>query len=446
MKFVKKLFIMTGRGGAKGAVVAEHNAYGSFAQVSASGLDYSRGHRYFVFISDAVLVFPMTAGGKYNLGGAALMPAHVAVVTAGAKGLDVELYGTDGEKRMWQSNLCDMVRGKINGFESQKTLDIGAQESAGEKAGEEKILSLFPVGGEYDDGAIAKVNYYSNIYSSRKGAAPSLDGDQARLAELGGSLLSSRLELDEDESMNLPLLSTDGAQKETDGAAAEKEARAENGALLSDSEKSAEKAFEKSSDSEESSALGETAAAVSAAPSYAKFLYGYRDEILRRGAGVYTPPRNADETPLKINPVRAMSEESAGIKEDIPQAPKTDIAASERALKEAAAPKLNFYERNKQKLDSLIEDNPREEAIEKLLPSSRFVRINIENSDKYYCVGLIGKPDYICYAVPSRYTPEPPEELDGYCQWLPLDEKQPTSDGYWLIYQDAVTGDSIEGE
>lgn len=443
MKFIKKLFIMTGRGGAKGAVVAEHNAYGSFAQVSASGLDYSRGHRYFVFISDAVLVFPMTAGGKYNLGGAALMPAHVAVISAGAKGLDVELYGTDGEKRMWQSNLCDMVRGKINGFESQKTLDIGAQESAGEKAGEEKILSLFPVGGEYDDGAIAKVNYYSNIYSTRKGATPALDDKQARLAELGGGLLSSRLELGEDESMSLPLLNADGGFNTETEASEREEASAEKSSQADKSERTASETFDEKSDSDVDAALGETAAAVSAAPSYAKFLYGYRDEILRRGSGAFSP-LNRREVP-KANPVRGLSRETPEI-EDIPVAPKTDVAASERALKEASAPKLDFYERNKQKLDALMEDNAHEETIEKLLPSSKFVRINVENSDKYYCVGLIGKPDYICYAVPAHYTPEPPEELDGYCQWLPLDEKQPMGDGYWLIYQDAVTGESIEGE
>ncbi len=439
MKFVKKLFIMTGRNGAKGAVVAERNAYGSFAQVSAGGLDYSRGHRYFVFISDAVLVFPMTAGGKYDLGGAALMPAHVAVVTAGAKGLDVELYGTDGEKRMWQSNLCDMVRGKINGFESQKTLDIGTQESAGEKAGEEKILSLFPVNGDYDDGAIAKVNYYSNIYSTRK----TIDKEQARLAELGGGLLSSRFELDEDESMSLPLL---GAEKRSIDKS-EKASECEESNVVGQFPEALDesgKTAEESADSH-GAALGETAAAVSAAPTrYAKFLYGYRDEILRRGSGGFEPQSAVKEASKPADAVRRLTKDAGD--EDIPVAPKTDVAASERALKESAAPKLNFYERNKQKLDALIEDNPREESIEKLLPASKFVRISIEDSDKYYCVGLIGKPDYICYAVPSRYTPQPPEELDGYCQWLPLDEKEPTKDGYWLIYQDAVTGDSIDGE
>ncbi len=81
--------------------------------------------------------------------------------------------------------------------------------------------------------------------------------------------------------------------------------------------------------------------------------------------------------------------------------------------------------------------------MEKLLPSSRFVKIAVEDSDKYYCVGLVGSPDYICYAVPAVYTPQPPEELDGYCQWLPTDENRPEGDGFWVIYQDAVSGDSV---
>ena len=78
-----------------------------------------------------------------------------------------------------------------------------------------------------------------------------------------------------------------------------------------------------------------------------------------------------------------------------------------------------------------------------LFRSSRFVKIAVEDSDKYYCVGLVGSPDYICYAVPAVYTPQPPEELDGYCQWLPTDENRPEGDGFWVIYQDAVSGDSV---
>ena len=427
MKFVKKLFVMTGTGGAKGAVTAEHNAFGTLAAVSASGLDYSRGHRYFIFISDSVFVFPMSAGGKYNLGNAALSPAHVAVVTLIRGDIRVELYGTDCEKRMWESNLCDMVRGKIHGFETSQTVDNIAYENAKGKESE-KTLSLFPLAESYDDTAIAKVNYYSNIYSAKSG----ISKEQSRLEELGGSLLSARLEIEEEDPL---ALSVKDIVKNT----------AEKSPVAHETEQG--KAYENEDNANNKNMLDETAATAASTDigRYARFLYGYRDDILARTAAVSEEERKNEPTETEqrakenIPKAQSIDDENSFLR-----APKSDSVKSEQALKEAAVSKLNFYERNKQKMDRLFEDGARDLELESLLPSSRFVRIDVENSDKYYCVGLVGAPDYICYAVPATYTSEPPEELDGYCQWLPIKADRPEGEGYWVIYQDAVTGDSLE--
>ena len=429
MKFAKKLYIMTGSHGATGAVTAEHNAFGTFAEVSASGLGYSRGHRYFVFISDTVLVFPMTAGNKYDLTGAALSPAHVAVVTAERQGIKVELYGTDFKHRLWESNLCDMIRGKINGFETSQTVESGSQKGTGADRIETKTLSLFPLAESYDDTAIAKVNYYSNIYSTKSGKG-------SRLEELGGGLLSTRLELEEEEP---PVLKAETLAKEPN---------AETETLKDETAASEEEIPTETVHAE--TAATETSAVTDR---YARFLYGYRDSILsgknRREEKRERAPEKVEEKQkeAEISYIFAPKREAPPVKtasveddDGFVGAPKADSAKAEQTLKETAAIKLNFYERNKQKIDRLFDDGLHDETLEKLLPSSRFVRIDVENSDKYYCVGLVGAPDYICYAVPAAYTPTPPEELDGYCQWLPLDQSAPTGDGYWVIYQDAVTG------
>ncbi len=397
MKFVKKLFVLTGHAG-KGAVTVESNAFGTYAQVGV-GLPPCRGKRYFVFVSDKTKVFPMNGDVRFDLGDAAVSPAHLAVVAASGKNIEVELYGTDCDKKMWQSNLLDMARGKINDFEKTANMaEYTAEDS--QPRPKEKTLSLFPTVGGYDDGAIAKVNYYSNIYTSREKTPSEVAYERARLEELGDNLLKARFDVQAS-----PVIE---AEVQNDG---------------NDNETVSEREGEK-----------ETAAAVAAEslPRYAKFLYSYRDELLKRGT--------ACDTPKSEPPVKTLSERK---EEVFPTAPKVDMFKSESMLKENAPRKLNFYERMKSKIDRLFEEGTREPVLERLLPSSKFVKIAVEDSDKYYCVGLVGSPDYICYAVPAVYTPEPPEELDGYCQWLPSDESKPEGDGFWVIYQDAVSGDSV---
>lgn len=103
-----------------------------------------------------------------------------------------------------------------------------------------------------------------------------------------------------------------------------------------------------------------------------------------------------------------------------------------------------FYDSVSDQIDKLFARCERYEAIEKLLPDSRWVKVDYDASGRYYLVGLIGDPvRYICYGVPGEYSPHPPSELAGYCQWLALDENDPAGKGFWVMYQDAVTGKSI---
>jgi len=126
---------------------------------------------------------------------------------------------------------------------------------------------------------------------------------------------------------------------------------------------------------------------------------------------------------------------------DIPKIQQNGSIVTQSAKNNRA---LTFYERISEQLNNLFDTYPVENKLNQILPDTRWVRIDYDNSGRYYCIGLIGvRPDYICYAVPSIYTETPPKELDGYCQWLPLDDLSPKSNGYWILYQDAVTGESI---
>ncbi|HEY8420087.1 MAG TPA: hypothetical protein VIL03_06630 [Clostridia bacterium] len=102
-----------------------------------------------------------------------------------------------------------------------------------------------------------------------------------------------------------------------------------------------------------------------------------------------------------------------------------------------------YYLSVKDQLEKLFENNPPEEKLNSLMPDTYWVRVEI-GPNQYYVVGLIGEgPDYIGYGVPGAYSVNPPKELQGYCKWLALDKNNPKGEGYWMMYQDAESGQSI---
>ena len=73
----------------------------------------------------------------------------------------------------------------------------------------------------------------------------------------------------------------------------------------------------------------------------------------------------------------------------------------------------------------------------------------MEETGEYYVVGLMyenGEIKYVCYGIPSIYGDEPPKELKGFAQWLPIDNTKSDGFGYWITYQDAETGENVKME
>lgn len=105
----------------------------------------------------------------------------------------------------------------------------------------------------------------------------------------------------------------------------------------------------------------------------------------------------------------------------------------------------DFFELISEQIDDLFDNYPRLNELEELVPNSKWVKIDFENNGNEYVLGLIYDGfdlKYICYGVPGAFNSVPPKQL-GECQWLPLDPKNPTQ-GYWVIYQDAITGDKVD--
>ena len=127
-------------------------------------------------------------------------------------------------------------------------------------------------------------------------------------------------------------------------------------------------------------------------------------------------------------------------------APYTFADETDSVRREEYSRQNPFYLTVKEELDSLFDKFPAEDGLSAIFPDGKFARINY-SAEKYYVVGLIrerGEEKYVCYGVPSVYSETPPKELDGYCSFIPLSVFDMKGDGFWMMFQDAVTGECIK--
>ena len=112
--------------------------------------------------------------------------------------------------------------------------------------------------------------------------------------------------------------------------------------------------------------------------------------------------------------------------ENIPEIPKESPQPS---IKHSLIPQFKY----------VFENYPNDDVLNNLIPNSKFVKI--EENQSSYSIGAIYDEEemkYICYAVLCNYNSPVPEELGEHYQWLPLDKEDPLSEGYYIVFQDAV--------
>lgn len=105
----------------------------------------------------------------------------------------------------------------------------------------------------------------------------------------------------------------------------------------------------------------------------------------------------------------------------------------------------NFFDNIQDQLEVIFELYPHHVELENLVNDSRWVTINYDNVS-YYVVGEIfddNKPVFICYGVPMMKKSTPPEDIAKACEWLPLDKNEPHGKGFYMLYQNAETGEII---
>ncbi|MBD5131338.1 MAG: hypothetical protein HDT28_01905 [Clostridiales bacterium] len=99
-----------------------------------------------------------------------------------------------------------------------------------------------------------------------------------------------------------------------------------------------------------------------------------------------------------------------------------------------------FFERVRADVQTLFSGAPKDDELNKLLPDLEWVKVDFDG--KRISVGRSGNVA-LCYAIAGSYDKVSP--LGNEAQWLPRDRNMPTGKGYWLIFQNMVTGEIIEG-
>ena len=107
-----------------------------------------------------------------------------------------------------------------------------------------------------------------------------------------------------------------------------------------------------------------------------------------------------------------------------------------------------YYRSVKGEMDELLKNYPRDDTLLGAFSSSEWVRIQGEEGNPQYLVGLIyenEKAKYVCYALAAENKDAPPEEIKDVCTYVPLspyDENR----GFFIIFQSAATGECIKPE
>lgn len=89
--------------------------------------------------------------------------------------------------------------------------------------------------------------------------------------------------------------------------------------------------------------------------------------------------------------------------------------------------------------------HPRDVELEAMLPLSKWVKIRY-NEEDFYSFGLLlsgDAPTHLMYAIKSDYNTKPPKEIEGIVDFLPKSFSSLTGEGWWIIYQDIISGKPV---
>lgn len=118
--------------------------------------------------------------------------------------------------------------------------------------------------------------------------------------------------------------------------------------------------------------------------------------------------------------------------------PRQPVAPPKPTQKIVKLRESSFFERTRADVEKLFESAPKDDELSRLLPDIEWVKVTFDGNT--VCVGR-SSDTFLCYAVFGEYSSSPP--LGEKTQWLPCDKNLPTGSGYWLIFQNAHTGELL---
>lgn len=415
MVFEKKLIILTGDGGAKGTLKTERNAYGLKCEINAFNIAKKSDSGYILAVKEGEQVKEYPLGVSLDGGKEILLSektdvptAHFVIYEAGG---DALLYGTLNRNRLWKGNLPNGRKREVHGEKTaidESKINKAEKEEFRFSKRSETFLDIFPSEGGYDDNAVAAVNYYAADF-----------GKNALTDEKNPTC---KAENNYEEKKQEAVYNDQGIRVEyMRGAKPEGDEKLRISDLQYAFLKDYEKKISIKLNSEEDRTIKRD------------------EEVPPRGTGVKNTKkslRNSVSSGVNVF-MRRMDALSKGSSVLVP-------SVSEENEAFIRGRELSYYEQVSDQIEKLFTEGTRETELESLMPHTKWVRVDFSGDGRFYVVGLVGdKPDYICYGLPADYTPEPPDEISGYCGWLPLDVRNPQGKGYWLLYQDADTGESV---
>ena len=106
--------------------------------------------------------------------------------------------------------------------------------------------------------------------------------------------------------------------------------------------------------------------------------------------------------------------------------------------------KDSFYLKIKSKLDEILKTRENFDELKEIFDDSQFAKI-MYDSERFYLVGVIrsnGEVKYVCYGIKGHYD-NIPKELEGFCRFVPKSSFNLLGEGYYLIFQDAISGNIV---
>lgn len=153
--------------------------------------------------------------------------------------------------------------------------------------------------------------------------------------------------------------------------------------------------------------------------------------------------RGKKSAPEKERVEKKREQESGLFEKAESKQPPQEAKEEEREKSEGREGKTRFLGAISASLEELFSLYPAEERLAGVVPFSKWVRVPLESG--YYVVGVIsdqeGAARYLAYGVPDKDNASPPDAYPACRGWLPLEED---GAGYWMMYQDALTGEIVK--